>query len=59
MVLGIMFFLQYFKIIAYLENRYIYGTALPSIGIPILIFVGIPLSYFSAKILVKLIRKLL
>ncbi|MFJ7936570.1 hypothetical protein [Sporosarcina sp. NPDC096371] len=58
LVLVILFFVQYYKILAYVWNRYVYGTGISdSISIFILIFGVIPLSYLSAKYLVKFIKK--
>ncbi|QTD40407.1 hypothetical protein [Sporosarcina sp. Te-1] len=58
LVLAIGFFNVNYKILAYAWNRYVYGTGVSdSISIFILIFGVIPLSYFSAKYLVIIIKK--
>ncbi|GKV56215.1 hypothetical protein NCCP2222_21620 [Sporosarcina sp. NCCP-2222] len=54
--LVIIIYLQYFKLAAYLENEYFFNS--PSMGLFLLIF-GIPLSFFAAKYLVQIIKKLL
>ncbi|PJK16553.1 hypothetical protein CQS04_05175 [Chryseomicrobium excrementi] len=52
-VLVIILFFQYYKVAAYLSNRYFFDNYLMSIFILLL---GIPLSYFVAKFIVWLIK---
>jgi hypothetical protein len=60
LVVAILFFVQYYKILGYLWDRYVYGTGISDSNFYlILIFGVIPLSYFSTKYVVKLIKKVL
>lgn len=54
--LVIMLFLQYFKLAAYLSDKYFFDSHFMSYLVLIL---GIPLSYFAAKYLVRVIKKVI
>ncbi|WP_274307466.1 hypothetical protein [Solibacillus daqui] len=54
--LVIILFLQYFKLAAYLSNKYFFNSHFMSYLVLIL---GIPLSYFAAKYLVRVIKKVI
>ena len=54
--LVIIFFLQYFKLAAYLSDKYFFDSHFMSYLVLIL---GIPLSYFAAKYLVGVIKKVI
>lgn len=54
--LVIILFIQYFKIAAYLSNKYFFDSPFMSYLVLIL---GIPLSFFAAKYLVRLIAGVL
>ncbi|MEK4404248.1 hypothetical protein MKZ26_07330 [Sporosarcina sp. FSL K6-6792] len=54
--LVILLFLQYFKLAAYLSDRYFFDSHFMSYLVLIL---GIPLSYFAAKYLVWIIKKVI
>lgn len=54
--IAIGFFVVYFRILAYVWNQYFWNGYNDSISIFILIFGVIPLSYLSAKFLVKVIK---
>ncbi|MDN4608550.1 hypothetical protein [Sporosarcina highlanderae] len=54
--LVIILFLQYFKLAAYLENEFFFNSYFMSY---IVLFLGIPLCYFAAKYLVKVIKKVI
>ncbi|SOC41515.1 hypothetical protein [Ureibacillus acetophenoni] len=55
-VLAIILFLQYFKLAAYLSDKYFFDNHFMSYLVLIL---GIPLSYFATKYLVKVIKKVI
>lgn len=55
-VVVIILFVQCFKIAAYLENRFFFDN---NFMIPLLFILGIPLSYFAAKYLVQIIKKVI
>lgn len=55
-VLVIIIFLQYFKLAGYLENKYFFASDFMGI---LLLILGIPLSYFAAKFLVRIIKSIL
>lgn len=52
-VLVIILFSQYFKLAAYLSDRYFFDSYFISYFI---LFLGIPLSYFAAKLIILLIK---
>ena len=54
--LVIILYLQYFKLAAYLSNKYFFASHFMSYLVLIL---GIPLSYFAAKYLVGVIKKVI
>ena len=54
--LVIILFLQYFKLAAYLSDKYFFASYFLSY---LVLFLGIPLSYFAAKYLVKVIKKVI
>jgi hypothetical protein len=54
--LVIMLFLQYFKFAAYLSNQYFFNSPFMSLLVLIL---GIPLCYFAAKYIVRVIKKVI
>ncbi|GKV56225.1 hypothetical protein NCCP2222_21720 [Sporosarcina sp. NCCP-2222] len=54
--IAIGFFVVYFRILAYVWNQYFWNGYSDSISIFILIFGVIPLSYLSAKFVVKVIK---
>ena len=54
--LVIILFLQYFKLAAYLSNEYFFDSHFMSYLVLIL---GIPLSYFVAKYIVRVIKKVI
>ena len=54
--LVIILFLQYFKLAAYLSDKYFFDSHFMSYLVLIL---GIPLSYFIAKYLVRVIKKVI
>ncbi|WP_339254099.1 hypothetical protein NSQ43_06625 [Sporosarcina sp. FSL W8-0480] len=55
-VLVIILFLQYFKFAAYLSNEFFFNSYFMSY---LVLFLGIPLCYFAAKYLVKVIKKII
>lgn len=55
-ILAIILFFQYFKLAAYLSDKYFFDNYFMSYLVLIL---GIPLSYFAAKYLVKVIKKVI
>ena len=56
-VLVILFFVQYYKILGYAYDRWIWGTGVSDhFFYLLLLFVVLPASYFSAKYLVKVIK---
>ena len=52
----IILFLQYFKLAAYLSDKYFFDSYFMSYLVLIL---GIPLSYFAAKYLVRVFKKVI
>lgn len=54
--LAIILFLQYFKLAAYLSDKYFFDS--PFIAYLVL-FLGIPLSYFVAKFIVRIIKSIM
>ena len=54
--LVIILFLQYFKLAAYLSNRYFFDSPFMAY---LVLFLGIPLSYFVAKFLVRIIKSII
>ena len=54
--LVIILFLQYFKLAAYLSDKYFFNSYFMSY---LVLFLGIPLSYFAAKYLVRIIKKVI
>ncbi|WP_338652680.1 hypothetical protein V6B14_12780 [Sporosarcina psychrophila] len=55
-VLVIILFLQYFKLAAYFSDKYFFDSYFMSYLVLVL---GIPLSYFAAKYLVRIIKKVI
>ena len=54
--LVIILYLQYFKLAGYLSNKYFFSSDFMGI---LLLILGIPLSYFAAKYLVKVIKNVI
>ena len=56
-VVAILFVVQYYKILAYAYDRWIWGTGVSDhFFYLLLLFVVLPASYFSTKYLVKVIK---
>ena len=55
-VLVVILFLQYFKLAAYLSDQFFFDSYFMSY---LIIFLGIPLSYFVAKYIVRVIKKII
>ncbi|MEK4699437.1 hypothetical protein MKX47_07545 [Solibacillus sp. FSL R7-0668] len=55
-ILFIILFLQYFKLAAYLSNKFFFTSYF---FFNFLMILGIPISYFVAKYLVRLVKKII
>jgi len=53
--LVIVLFIPYFKLAAYLSDQYFFDSYFMSY---LILFLGIPLSYFAAKFLVRIIKRI-
>ena len=54
--LMIILYIPYFNIAAYLSNQYFFNSSYMAL---FMLFLGIPLTYFAAKYLVRVIKKII